>query len=140
MVWLGAGAAILVVLSYALLASMTPVNSAHPVVGISTNHYLKVQYTKNGPIFVTVSTKGAKKSLEMVSIPQINAKVGELVRIHLINEDRQKHNLNLDEFNVHMRDLGFFEAQEIMFLADKPGKFIFYCSLHPEMTGTVIID
>ena len=50
---------------------------------------------------------------------------GSVETIHLINEDttNSKHNLNLDEFNVHTRDLGYFESQSVTFIADKAGTF-----------------
>lgn len=62
--------------------------------------------------------------------------------MHVINEDYEthsKHNFNIDEFNVHTRDLGYFETQTISFLADKKGTFEYYCTIHPEMRGTIEI-
>jgi plastocyanin len=66
---------------------------------------------------------------------------GSAETIHLINEDttHSKHNLNVDEFNVHTRDLGYFESQSITFIADKAGTFKIYCTIHPEMTGSVVV-
>ena len=43
--------------------------------------------------------------------PSLTVKNGNLVQIHLINEEKNessmksKHNLNIDEFNVHTGDL-----------------------------------
>jgi plastocyanin len=45
----------------------------------------------------------------------------------------------VDEFNVHTRDLGYFESQSITFIADKAGTFKIYCTIHPEMTGSVVV-
>jgi plastocyanin len=42
-----------------------------------------------------------------------------------------------DEFNVHTRDLGYFETQTVTFLADKKGTFEYYCTIHPEMKGII---
>ena len=61
----------------------------------------------------------------------------------MINEDidsGSKHNINIDEFNVHSRDLGYFESQTITFVADKAGTFKYYCSIHPEMKGEIIVE
>ncbi|MFB5600729.1 MAG: cupredoxin domain-containing protein [Nitrososphaeraceae archaeon] len=68
---------------------------------------------------------------------------GGSLAIHLINEDSEKHskhNLNIDEFNVHTKDLGYFQSQTITFTANKSGTFDYYCSIHPEMKGKLIVD
>jgi len=63
----------------------------------------------------------------------------------LINEDKNqpnnpsKHNLNIDEFNVHTKDLGYFQSESITFLADQTGTFDYYCSIHPDMKGVITI-
>jgi len=63
----------------------------------------------------------------------------------LINEDKNqpnnpsKHNLNIDEFNVHTKDLGYFQSESITFLADQIGTFDYYCSIHPDMKGVITI-
>jgi plastocyanin len=138
--WYGLGVTGLCVLAYFVMLSMIPVNSTYPVLGVPTNHYIKAIYTKNGAIFVTTSTKGAKKSFESISKPIVAGKLGELITIHFINEDLEKHNLNLDEFNVHSDDVGYFGTYTVTFLADKVGKFTFYCASHPQMSGTIIIE
>lgn len=72
--------------------------------------------------------------------PKYIFNVGSLQSFHIINEDYEthsKHNFNIDEFNVHTKDLGYFETQTIMFLADKKGSFEYYCTIHPEMRGIV---
>jgi plastocyanin len=65
------------------------------------------------------------------------------VSVHLINEDDQaheKHNINIDEFGVHTKDLGYFEGETVTFVADKAGTFEYYCSIHPEMKGTMTVE
>lgn len=136
----GLAAVILVVVGYFAVVSTIPVNSTHPVFGAPSNHYIKVIDSKNGPIFVTTSTKGAKKNIEPTYKPIIHARVGELISLHIINEVHDKHNLNLDEFNVHTNDIGYFGTQSITFVADKAGQFYFHCTLHPEMTGSITIE
>jgi plastocyanin len=68
---------------------------------------------------------------------------GELESIHFINEDydtHSLHNFNIDAFNVHTKDLGYYEAQTITFIADKPGTYEYYCTIHPEMKGNIIVE
>lgn len=135
-VLIGTAAVALATVGYFAALSSMPVNSTHPVFGAPANHYIKAISSKNGPIFVTTSTKGAKKSIE----PTITVRVGEIVSLHIINEDREKHNLNLYEFNVHTNDIGYFGTQTITFVANKAGQFYFHCTLHPEMTGSITIE
>lgn len=124
---------------YYLVNSMIPVNGTSPVFDAPSNYYLKSIPTQNGPSYVSLSTKGGKKSFTPTQKPLITVNRGELVSFHIINEDDQKHNLNMDEFNVHTKDLGYFESQSITFIADKAGEFKFHCTLHPEMNGTFIV-
>ena len=42
---------------------------------------------------------------------------------------------NIDEFDTHAKDLGYFQSQTVIFTANKTGTFNYYCSIHPEMTG-----
>ncbi len=125
---------------YYAVTSMTPVNSTTPVFGAPANYYVKSVPTKNGgAAFVLSSTKGGKKSFTPTHQADISVSRGELIAIHVFNEDSQKHNLNLDEFNVHTKDLNYYEAESITIIADKTGKFTFYDKLHPEMTGTFTV-
>ena len=124
---------------YYVVNSMIPVNGSSPVFGAPANFYVKTLPTQNGPTFVLSSTKGGKKSFTPSQKPIVSVSRGELISFHMINEDDQKHNLNMDEFNVHTRDLGYFESQSITFIADKTGEFMFHCTLHPEMSGTFIV-
>ena len=124
---------------YYLFNSMIPVNASSPVFGAPANYYVKSLSTKDGPAFVLSSTKGGKKSFTPTKKPLISVTRGELISFHMINEDSEKHNLNMDEFNVHTKDLGYFESQSITFVADKTGEFVFHCTLHPEMKGTFIV-
>jgi plastocyanin len=60
----------------------------------------------------------------------------------MINEDYQthsKHNFNIDQFNVHTKDLGYFQTQTVTFVADKEGTFQYYCTIHPEMKGNIVV-
>lgn len=128
-------------ISYAAMMSTTPVNARYPVLGVPVNHYLKVVNSQNGPTFVSTSTKGGKgfSGSGGQSTPTIEVNADELVSMHILNEDHQKHNFNIDQFNVHTKDLDYFGSQSITFVADKSGRFSYYDSFHPKMNGTIIV-
>lgn len=141
------GAAVAAVLLIALFGSraLTPVNASGPVLSFPTNEYLKALHAKSGYVFVskaTGSVKGMRAGTPLVN-PAYTYKKGELVSMHLINEDDQtheRHNINIDEFGVHTKDLGYFGGETVTFVADKTGTFEYYCSIHPEMKGTVTVE
>ena len=67
----------------------------------------------------------------------------EIVGQLMINEDSETHsahNLNVDAFNVHTKDLGYFQSQTITFIANKNGTFPYYCTIHPEMKGLIHVS
>lgn len=138
--------AALVGIIYIVLLSMIPVNGTVPIFGAPSNTFVVANHSADsGYVFITKSTTSGKKSSGGPSHvdPSIHLNKGELESIHLINEDKNtnsKHNINIDEFNVHSRDLGYFESQTITFIADKTGSFDYYCSIHPEMKGTVVVE
>ena len=74
--------------------------------------------------------------------PTLYVSKGGLESIHFINEDydtHSKHNFNIDEFKVHSKDLGYFQSQIITFIVNKDGMFEYYCSIHPEMRGKLVV-
>lgn len=128
---------------YSAYNSMIPVNGRFPVFGVPQNIYLISKYDQRfGHIFATKSTTSGKKSLgSLHTTPEIHLKKDQLGSIHFINEDTDsKHNLNIDEFNVHTKNLSYFEVQTTTFIADKSGTFRYYCSIHPQMSGNLIVD
>lgn len=126
---------------YYAVTSMIPVNSTTHVFGAPANYYVKAVPTKDGgATFVLSTTKGGKKSITPTHKPLISVTRGELIALHVFNEDTQKHNLNLDKFNVHTHDLNYYESQSIMIIADKTEQFTFYDKLHPEITGTFTVN
>jgi hypothetical protein len=135
--------------AYFAINSSRPSNGTSPVIGIPGNSFIKAVHTPGkGYSFMHQST-GSSKGLRNLNLgnrtsdPNVLMTVnkGSAETIHLINEDtsHSKHNLNVDEFNVHTRDLGYFESQSVTFIADKAGAFKIYCTIHPEMTGSVIV-
>lgn len=130
-------------IGYTMFNSMIPTNRSFPVLGVPENTYLVAKHdSQNGYIFASKGTTSGKKSLGSMHImPEIHVVRGQLGSMHMINEDAgSKHNLNIDEFNVHTKDLNYFEAQTVTFVADKEGSFRYYCTIHPEMNGRLIVQ
>ncbi len=142
-------AAILSGISIAGYKSMIPTNGNAPVFGIPNNRFVKAKYAAgSGYAWVSMSP-GSAKGLRGsgggggIINPQYVFSKGGLQSIHVINEDYEthsKHNFNIDEFNVHSKDLAYFNSQTITFVADKPGTFHYYCNIHPEMKGDISIE
>lgn len=127
--------------------SLIPANGSTPVLGFANNHFIKATHSASGYHYISMSSgsvkglKGSGGGSGLVN-PTYALHKGELESIHVITEDNEthsKHNFNIDEFNVHTRDLGNFESQTVSFVADKEGTFDYYCSLHPEMRGQITV-
>ena len=113
------------------------------------NFFMKATYLPNeGNVYTSQSTGTAKilnsgaGSRGLGHNPTITLNQGNTLSIHLINEDSEKHskhNLNIDEFGIHTKDLGYFQSQTVTFTANKTGTFNYYCSIHPEMTGKITV-
>ena len=133
--------------------SMIPTNGNTPVFGIPINHFIKAKYSeRSGYAWVSMSSsssKGLKSSgrggggTGAATInPSYTLGKGGLQSMHVVNEDYEthsKHNFNIDEFNVHSNDLTYTQSQTLTFIADKSGTFHYYCSIHPEMKGDIVI-
>lgn len=141
LIWIGGIVLAVAGIGYAAIMSTIPVNAKYPVFGVPVNHYIKAVNSQNGPAFVSTSTKGGKgfSGVGGHLTPTIEVNNDELVSIHILNQDHQKHNFNIDQFNVHTKDLNYFDSQSITFVADKPGRFSYYDSLHPKMNGTIVV-
>jgi Cupredoxin-like domain len=128
--------------------SMIPTNGNTPVFGVPNNHFVKAKYSaSSGYAWVSMSS-GSAKGLRGsggggISNPTYVFNRGSLQSMHLINEDYEthsKHNFNIDELNVHSKDLGYYDSQIITFVADKPGTYQYYCTIHPEMKGNITVE
>lgn len=142
-------AAIVSLISITLYNSMIPTNGTNPVFGIANNHFIKANYSpRSGYVWVSVSSgsiKGLRSSGSGGSMtnPQFVFNRGGLQSIHVMNEDYQthsKHNFNIDELNIHSRDLAYSDSQTISFVVDKPGTYHYYCNIHPEMRGDITVE
>ena len=147
MITIGVLAAIASAAGYFGLKSMIPVNGSSPAFGFPANTYIKATHERSGYEYVSQSSgsvKGMRTSGggSLVN-PTYTFSSGELESIHFINEDydtHSQHNFNIDEFKVHTRDLKYFESQTITFVADTPGTYQYYCTIHPEMKGNIVIE
>ena len=130
--------------------SMVPTNGNTPVFGIPINHFVKAKYSAgSGYAWVSMSSsssKGLKSSGRGGGAAAANPSYvfgkGGLQSMHVVNGDYEthsKHNFNIDEFNVHSKDLAYTQSQTVTFVADKAGTFHYYCNIHPEMKGDITI-
>ena len=113
------------------------------------NFFMKATYLPTEGYAYTSQSTGTAKILNSGAGsnrvghgPTITLNQGNTLSIHLINEDSEKHskhNLNIDEFDVHTKDLGYFQSQTVTFTANKTGTLNYYCNIHPEMTGKIIV-
>src|SRR5918992_2186849 len=105
--------------------SMIPTNGNTPVFGIPINHFIKAKYSaRSGYAWVSMSSssakglKGSSAGAGSTTNPSYVFAKGGLQTMHMINEDYEthsKHNFNIDEFNVHSKDLAYTESQTITF-------------------------
>jgi plastocyanin len=149
-------------ITYFGIKSMIPVNGNYPILGAPKNNFVKASHhPQSGYLFVGQSAGGTRKGFSPSADSKISSanmgngnftdnptgptlyiSKGGLESIHFINEDydtHSKHNFNIDEFKVHSKDLGYFQSQIITFIVDRDGMFEYYCSIHPEMRGKVVV-
>jgi hypothetical protein len=112
------------------IRSLVHVNSNSPVLLPAENIFIKASHSMaDGYEYLSQASGAVKGMMNTGDVgPHIDPKyvfnLGSLQAMHVINEDYEthsKHNFNIDEFNVHTRDLGYFETQTITFIADKKG-------------------
>lgn len=126
--------------------SLIPVNGTIPVLEAPANNFIKATHSSGSGYhwlsMASAKLKGIRSAGGNIVNPAYTFNKGELETFHVINEDyttKSEHNFNIDALNVHTKDLGYFESQTITFIADKPGTFDYYCTIHPEMKGEIVI-
>ena len=147
MILIGVAAAIASAVGAFTYVSSIPANGSAPVLGFPANHFIKATHSANSGYTYVSQSSGSVKGMRGsggggVVNPTYIFNKGGLQSIHVINEDydtHSMHNFNIDAFNVHTKDLGYFETQTVTFVADKPGDYQYYCSIHPEMKGNITI-
>ncbi len=145
--WVAIIGVVIGLVGYYFLLTMVPVNVGYPVFGAPSNIFIKTIKNPDGSFaFATQSTKGSKTTSGGHLNPTYHVGEGNLVTIHLINEIKNernvgnKINLNIDEFNVHTGDMGYFQTTSITFLANKKGNFEYYDSYNPAMRGIINVQ
>ena len=143
---LGVFAAIICGIGAVSYRSLIPVNGSSPVLQAPINHVVKATYSQgSGYHWLSVASgkiKGTRTSGGNIEEQAFTFNKGELESIHVINGDystHSRHNFNIDEFNVHTKDLDYFASESVTLLADRAGTFDYYCTIHPEMRGTISV-
>ena len=72
----------------------------------------------------------------MFSPMQLTTKVG--VEITWVNEDDEPHTVVSDSGLFHSAALD--TGKEYTFRFDKPGTYHVFCSMHPQMTATIVVE
>jgi plastocyanin len=148
MIMIGVLAAVISGVGLVGYKSMIPVNGTTPVLGVPNNHFIKATHSSNSGYHWLSVSSGSVKGMRSgggggnVMNPTYTFNKGGLETIHVINEDyttHSVHNFNIDEFNFHTKDLGYYESQTFTIVADKAGTFRYYCSIHPEMKGEILV-
>jgi len=91
------------------LNSFHPVNSDSFVFAPTTNLFLKAVQSSQGNYHYQTTKGGKSVSSTEGTSPSLTVSKGNIIQIHLINEEKNqpnnpsKHNLNIDEFNVHIK-------------------------------------
>jgi plastocyanin len=133
---------------YGGISSLKSSNGNFLLLSPPRNFFMKAIYLPNeGNVYTSQSTGTAKvlnsgTGSKIGHNPTIKLNQGNSLSIHLINEDSEKHskhNLNIDEFDIHTKDLSYFQTQTVTFTANKTGTFTYYCNIHPEMNGKIIV-
>lgn len=78
----------------------------------------------------TMAFVGVGGEIDGVTNPSLTAKVGDVVKITVVNSDPVLHDMKIDEFNVTTGEL-LAQDQEgsIIFKVTQPGEFVYYCSI-----------
>lgn len=149
MIMLGVLAAIISGVGLVGYKSLIPVNGSTPVIGVPNNHFIKATHSSGSGYHWLSASSGSVKGMRSggsagnVMNPTYTFNKGDLETIHVINEDyttHSVHNLNIDEFNFHTKDLEYYESQTFTIVANEVGTFQYYCSIHPEMKGEISVE
>lgn len=128
--------AIIAIVAYTGFASKS---SPLPSVG-ATNFSLKITNTSNGIAFVGVGTSGKKSVPVGQTSPTLHVTQGNAITIHIISEVHgEKYGFVIPELDVHSKQLGFFEADTVTFVAEKKGEFTYTSTGHPEIKGLLVV-
>ncbi|MDJ0269154.1 MAG: cupredoxin domain-containing protein [Aigarchaeota archaeon] len=87
---------------------------------------------------------GKGGAIDGVKNPTLKVKVGDVVKITIVNGDGVGHDFVIDELKVHadhVKEKG--ESVDVIFKTEQPGEYTYYCSVpgHREagMEGKIIV-
>ena len=66
---------------------------------------------------------------------KLEVKVG--AKVAFVNHDDTPHNIVVDALKKRSRALDTNERYDIVF--DRPGEYVYFCGLHPQMTGRIAV-
>ena len=72
--------------------------------------------------------------------PDLHAKAGSPEKVVVVNKDFVRHDFVIDQLNVNTAYLRTDQEFTTAIASNEPGTYQYYCSLHPQMHGKVIID
>ena len=89
---------------------------------------------------VSVTVTGTKFKFDP---SEIKVKLGDTVKIHFVNGDGF-HDWVIDEFNARTKQINGGQSDDISFVANKAGTFVYYCSVGNHramgMKGNLIVE
>lgn len=80
----------------------------------------------SGPAPLAVTVMAADISLDVL---RIDAKVGQMVNITMINKGVLEHSFNIDELGVKQAPMKAGDTVKFSFSATKPGTYNYYCGI-----------
>ena len=146
MILAGATVSIILICLGAGYNSLKSTGNAFSFLNPPSNAFLKITSNENSRHAFVWQSSGSVKGLGGGANPGLNPKLslhhGFPESIHIINLDYQthsNHNFNIDEFNIHTGNFSYFQTKTVTFTPNKEGKFHYYCSIHPEMRGDIVV-
>jgi plastocyanin len=72
--------------------------------------------------------------------PDIHAKIGVPEKVTVLNRDFVRHDFVIDKLGVNTAYLRTEQEFPTAIASDQAGVYEYYCSIHPQMHGKVIIS
>jgi heme/copper-type cytochrome/quinol oxidase subunit 2 len=120
----------IIAISFTIVGTMWAIRNI-----ISSNNGVKSLNEGGGILLI------AKNNLFNSTNPDIHASASIPLRIMISNQDFVKHDLVVNELNINTGYIPSGRDFTTAIASKDPGKFEYYCSIHPDtMRGSIIID